>query len=100
MDPPPPTKACGTICHDEILEKQGSQEPRWFYGGKGALAGLISQLPAVALALVSLLLPAEGAGRILRLGATGWYYMFKRLMDTWPQAWIWILPGRRGLLQR
>ena len=79
--------------HDEILEKRGSQEPRWFYGGKGALAGLISQLPAVALALVSLLLPAEGAGRILRLGATGWYYMFKRLMDTWPQAWIWICLG-------
>lgn len=79
--------------HDEILDKQGSQEPRWFYGGKGALAGIISQLPAMALAFASLLLPAEGGGRILRLGATGWYYMFKRLMDTWPQAWIWICLG-------
>ena len=77
--------------HDELLDKNlKTDEPRWFHPAKGLLGGLISQVPALVLLLVCVLLPESGFAKML---VQGWYYMFKKLMDTWPNLWVLICLG-------
>ena len=77
--------------HDELLEKNlKSDEPRWFYAAKGLVGGLISQAPALLLLLLAVLMPESGFFKTM---VQGWYYMFKKLMDTWPNLWALICLG-------
>ena len=76
--------------HDELLEKNlKMDEPRWFFAAKGLVGGLISQVPG----LVMLLLAVTTGNGFAKTLAQGWYYMFKKLMDTWPELWAVICLG-------
>ena len=79
--------------HDEIAQKNATGEAPWFAPANGLVAGILSQVPALVLLAGSLLLPEAAGGRFLWLPVRGWYFMFSKLMDTWPGARIWICLG-------
>jgi Na+/melibiose symporter-like transporter len=78
--------------HDEIVDKNHSDEKKIYSAGSALAAGILSQVPAlILLALcfvphVNFLYPPEFIVR-------GWYFMFKRFFDTWPNAWMLIASG-------
>ena len=74
--------------HDELAAQRG--EARLFHPGFGFLAGLLSQLPAVVLLVLSLANPS--LSRLLGY----WQYMFARLWKSVPD--LWVLWGVIGIL--
>jgi hypothetical protein len=80
--------------HDEIMEKnQNTQEKCWFRPANGFLAGFLAQVPAVILIILCLFLPDQGRGTLPAILLEGWFFLYKRFMDTWPQAWLWVAAG-------
>ncbi len=70
--------------HDELLDRHGSDDERFFHEWNGFLAGFLGQIPALLFLLFAVLLP--GIGERLSLVPKAWYFMFSRFFNYlgWP----------------